>query len=320
MFRTDITQDTLPQEPKEDFPTRLQRLFALSFYLGMAPFTYGVVRKKYSSFYENHFKQSSLLWSLLGLILFFSLAAILALSLIMKYYDGWAASPLAEGLLLSFLRKALLIWLVLWAFGVWQCLMGEKRPILISIGYLAQQRWIITVGNGFLLVVLGVCFGAMCFVIRTEHLLAKDVTHAKTFLLYDDLGFIPRPFFSLAMARMVSASSKKWGPGTAILLLTTRANLDHAFQYGDFIFVGSHGTSEGLLLKDGYYRPADVPEQARHKQPLFLYFASCDSEEQRQGWINTLAPKHIKTFKGFVPTLQHLWWLWTQGPHVLKNL
>ena len=156
--------------------------------------------------------------------------------------------------------------------------------------------------------------------VHANRLVTRDPAQGKVFMLYDDLGRFPRSLFSLAMYRLSLASVYTWGPESAVLLPLGADTIDIAVKQGIFVFIGSHGTARGLLLNGRYYRPEDVPGREAGKGPKYVYLASCDSGAQRTAWEEAFRPAVVKTYDRLTPTLEHLWWLWSEGPEILRRL
>ncbi|OQB32153.1 MAG: hypothetical protein BWY09_02886 [Candidatus Hydrogenedentes bacterium ADurb.Bin179] len=295
------------------------RLLALLLYFGFAPLAWGPRHQAVSFYWKNHLKQALILWALLGLLTFLVLVSVVVLSVLLVYYRNAVDTQRIEFWILSLTRKALLVWGVFWLYGVWRCLRGSSAPIPI-VGMLFRYNALRMTGRVFISLFFVAFLLAVAGTVRAEQLLTQETAAAKTYLLYDDLGFLPRPLFSLAMYRIAQASHRRWGPGSAVLQALKKETLDDAFQNGTFVFVGSHGTAAGLLLDGQYYRPADVLRREGHTPLRYVYLASCDSGAQRAAWESALAPATVKTYDRLTPTLEHLWWLWTEGPAVVRDL
>jgi hypothetical protein len=309
----DYPQDTVGNKPEV-----AQRFLALSLYLGFAPSVW-FCRKRFSSSYlNNHYGQSMALWGLLGTMTASLIFMVLVLSILMIRYQEWMESQTVEVWIISFGRKCLLVWLVFWLYSVWRCLRG----IAVLVPYLAvlsMSFWFHRAGVACASLFFVAVTALVPLTIQADQLVVNHPDHGKIYMLYDDLGIFPRGLFSVAMYRLAYEGQKKWGYGSAVLLPLDRDGINHALSTGIFVFVGSHGTAQGLLLRDGYYRPADVPENSG-KDLAYVYLAGCDSGVQREAWEEALHPAKVKTYDRLTPTLEHLWWLWTEGPGIVRNL
>ena len=64
-------------------------------------------------------------------------------------------------------------------------------------------------------------------------------------------------------------------------------------------------------------RRAGLPGSGRLR---FVYLAGCDSGILREAWEKALAPARVVTQDHLASTLQHVWWLWRDGPRVIRDL
>ena len=117
------------------------------------------------------------------------------------YYRNAVDTHRIEFWILSLTRKALLVWGVFWLYGVWRCLRGSSAPIPI-VGMLFRYNALRMTGRVFISLFFVAFLLAVAGTVRAEQLLTQETAAAKTYLLYDDLGFLPRPLFSLAMYRI----------------------------------------------------------------------------------------------------------------------
>ncbi len=300
-------------------PGGLLRFLAFCLYVGFAPVAWCNSGTRGSAFWRTHAKQALTLWAFHALAGLFLLLSVLALSVLMVYHREWLDSRIVEVWILSIGRKYILVWGVFWLYGLWRCLRGSviALPFLGHASRCRVFRWVgmVSVSMFFFAGLL-----AALLMIQGERMTTQDVSRGKAFLLYDDLGIFPRPLFSLAMYRLSRESVRRWGPDSAVLLPLTRESVNLAATKGMFVFVGSHGTASGLLLEGKYYRPEDVPRPMEGTELMYVYLASCDSGAQREAWEKAFAPAIVKTYDRLTPTLEHLWWLWTEGPALLRDL
>jgi len=318
--REQLASSDIAKRPPEEAakPDARLRILALCLYLGLAPVAWIRCRVPGSPYWKTHLRQSLTLWAFLGVTGILLLLTVLALSISMVYQRESVDARDIELVILSVGRKSILVWCVFWFYCVWRCLRGSAEFVPF-LRYFSQRSFFYRAGMFFvtLFFVAGLLTGSST--LRAESLVTQDASRARTFMLYDDLGLFPRPLFSLAMYRLARESVRRWGPGSAVMLPLTREAINLASHKGVFVFIGSHGTSQGLLLDGTLYRPEDVPRHAGSGL-RYVYLASCDSGAQRDAWEEAFAPATVKTYDRLVPTLEHLWWLWTEGPALLRNL
>lgn len=295
-----------------------RRFAALCLYCGMAPAAW-FLRGKHTPVYDQtHRRQAVALWGVLGILFAIFFLLVVSYSFLMIRDRSWATRS-TEVWILSIGRKSLLVWAVFWLFAVWRSLRGSSCPIPY-LAWFSRRLYFRYLGGG----VMGVSFLSALllvpFSLYADHQTVDETSRGKVFLLYDDQGRFPRPLFSLAMYRMIHASNRRWGAGSAVLLPLTRDNISLALDMGTLVFIGSHGTAKGLLLRDGYYRPEDVSPRKAGNGPRYVYLAGCDSGAQRDAWEQAFRPADVKSYDRMTPTLEHLFWLWSAGPRLVRDL
>ena len=87
-----------------------------------------------------------------------------------------------------------------------------------------------------------------------------------------------------------------------------------------FIYLGTHGTGRGLMLKEGWFTPKDLEAVAINPDLRFVYMSGCDSGQQRDGWVAAFAPAEVITYDRLSAVLEHAWWLWFRGPDKLREI
>lgn len=295
------------------------RFLVFGLYFGLAPLACFVPQTDTPGFSTTHRRQAFTLWAVLGFICAVFLGLVLGLSVLMVHDRTWAESRAAEVWILSFGRKCLLAWGVFWLYALWRCLRGSAVPVPF-LATLSRSRFLHASGLAFSMLCFCMIVVLAPLTVHANRLVTRDPARGKVFMLYDDLGRFPRSLFSLAMYRLSLASIHTWGPESAVLLPLGADTIDIAVKQGIFVFIGSHGTARGLLLNGRYYRPEDVPGREAGKGPKYVYLASCDSGAQRTAWEEAFRPAVVKTYDRLTPTLEHLWWLWSEGPEILRGL
>jgi len=312
------TESTILFNEVEVKPAGGVRFLVVCLYIGLAPVVCIDRKMRGSAYWKTHVTQALNLWALLGITGIFLTLSVLALSVLMVYHRELLDARTGEVWILSLGRKCLLVWSVFWLYSVWRCLWGSSKAVPF-LGILARYPFLHRIGIVTVSFLFCVVLLTVPMTLNAECLASQDPSRGKTFMLYDDLGMFPRPLFSLAMYRLSRESVRRWGPGTAVLLPLNRDTLNLAVQHGTFVFVGSHGTAAGLLLSGEMYRPEDVPQKS-NSSLRYVYLASCDSGAQRKAWEEAFSPATVQTYDRLTPTLEHLWWLWTKGPALLREL
>ncbi|HQL96443.1 MAG TPA: hypothetical protein PL005_17355, partial [Candidatus Hydrogenedentes bacterium] len=239
-------------------------------------------------------------------------AVVLGLSWMMAAYPELYNRHSWEGTTLSVFRKLLIVWGVLWAYGVLSALRGGASAIPWT-ERLSSLRAVSAVGlaGAWGLWALLLCMAACAAAV--EVLAPRSVQRAPATVLYENLrGQVPR--------RQQGAARMKWGPGGVAFQPLTLDSLKQGAAESEFLFVGSHGTEDGLLLSTGPVTPEALQDVDRSGRLRFVYLAGCDSAALRDGWEKALAPANVVTQDHLASTLQHVWWLWRQGPRVIRGL
>ena len=297
-----------------------ERALAVLCYLGFAPFLAGAVRRRGGAYLRTHLAQALMLAAALaGMVLLFA-AVVLGLSWMMAAYPELYNRHSWEGTTLSVFRKLLIVWGVLWAYGVLSALRGGASPIpwtdrLSSLRAVAAAGLAGAWGLWALLLCMAACAAAV------EMLAPRSVKNAPATVLYESLeGRIPRALLAPGYLPTLAAARMKWGPGGVAFQPLTLDSLKQGAAESEFLFVGSHGTEDGLLLSTGPVTPEALQDVDRSGRLRFVYLAGCDSGLLREAWEDALAPARVVTQDHLASTLQHIWWLWREGPKVIGEL
>lgn len=296
-----------------------RRFLAFFLYLGFAPAACFLHGKHATPYGRTHLRQALTLWGALGILVLLMLSIIVCYSVLVVRDRSWAETRSAEVWILSFGRKCFLVWSVFWLFGIWRCIRGSSHPVPY-LDWLSRRVCFRRFGSIIVSLFFVATLILVPFTLYADHLATSEPVNGQVFLLYDDLDIFPRSVFSLAMYRMIHATRNRWGPDSAVLLPLTRGNIHLSLATGKIVFIGSHGTSKGLLLRDGYYRPQDVAIRNGGEGPLYVYLAGCDSGTQREAWERAFSPATVKSYDRMTPTLEHLLWLWFAGPRLVQEL
>ncbi|HRZ84427.1 MAG TPA: hypothetical protein P5069_18390, partial [Candidatus Hydrogenedentes bacterium] len=310
-------------DKEQDVPGRAtpgERALAVLCYLGVAPFLAGMVRRRGGPCLRTHRTQALMLAAVLAVTVLLFAAVVLGLSWMMAAHPDLYNRHSWEGTTLSVFRKLLIVWGVLWAYGVLSALRGGAAPIPWTERF-SSLRAVSVVGLvgawslWALLLSMAACAAAV------EMLAPRSVKSASATVLYENLeGRIPRALLAPGYLPTLAAARMKWGPGGVAFQPLTLDSLKQGAAESEFLFVGSHGTEDGLLLSTGPVTPEALQDVDRSGRLRFVYLAGCDSAALRDGWEKALAPANVVTQDHLASTLQHVWWLWRQGPGVIRGL
>ncbi|HDP34683.1 MAG TPA: hypothetical protein ENN29_06180 [Candidatus Hydrogenedentes bacterium] len=296
-----------------------ERVAALCCYAGLLPNPLLWRNRDVSQFSLVHRNQALTLYAFLGLILAVFILLLLALSYGMVYHRDLVEPLPTEVWLLSFGRKLLIVWIVFWGYAALKAALGSSRPVPY-IAWMTQRKFLHRLGRGFLCFAWLVLFVAISLTALAELKVTDEIARGKVFMVYEDLNRFPRFLFSLAMYRMACAGVARYGPGSAVLLPIDADTIQTAVRQGVVVIIASHGTANGLLLRDGYFTPSDIPAPGENPSLRFVYLAGCDSGAHRAAWEKAFHPATVKTYDRLTPVVEHLWWFWTQGPRIIREV
>lgn len=310
--------DTQASMPGVGFPKRTDRAAAVSAYFGLSPFLTPWLQERRDSMAAHHARQSDALFLLLFAVVLLFAATVAVLSVVMLRWRAVYDAGHYEAWTLSIFRKLLIAWAVFWVYGVGLALFGSRAEIP-WIGGLGRWRGAIAVRVAQVLVWCLTLAGA-ALAARASALAPESTSPASACFLYEDVdGRYPRGLFALGYYPAIEAAHGRWGDRVALRRLT-RENLLKAAGEAEFLFIGSHGMTEGILLQSGFVRPADVRASGAHPQLRYVYLAGCDSGALKQEWEEAFAPARVVTQAGLTPLLQHVGWLWCEAPKTIRGM
>jgi hypothetical protein len=295
------------------------RARAAGFYLGSLPFYAFHPGRRSDTFSKFHYGQAaSLILALAGLAFTLLITALVLSYLLVHHRDFYEGYQL-ERYSLGIIRKLFLAWAVFWGFGLCLAATGSTRPMPL----LHRIAWRPAIWRAACVVLIG-CYGTIGILVpiafHGETMAPVDHTTGTVQLLYEDNGIFPRWLFLLAFYPMTSRATALWGDGSVAIQRFDRESAARAFAEANIIYLGTHGTEKGLMLKDGWLRPGDLEDITVNPALRFVYLSGCDSGQQRDGWLSALSPAEVVTYDRLSAVLEHVWWLWFRGPEKLKTL
>jgi len=298
----------------ENSPIPLQhRMLASLAYLGLAP--YLLLRRKNASgtFLPFQIRQALGVFALLGLVAVVGAVCVAIISYVMVYHRELFDAHPVEAYLLSFLRKLFLCWLVVWGFGTVLAAAGSWR-IMPLVWRLANRDRLIRM-TAVLLIAIQALTGFAILLSLHGHLLTRqDSSPAQVYFLYEDVDTFPRWFFVLGFYPIALAAHRCFGPGEVIVEQLNRDSIVRAIEAGAFVFIGSHGTRQGLMVPEGYFEAHEVQDLRVSDQLRFVYLTGCD---QKTAWVDAFSPAQVVTYDRLTAVVEHIWWMWRHGPRVV---
>ncbi len=259
------------------------------------------------------------LFSMLLFILMAFVLAVLALSYVMLQYRSFYDLIHPEPHTLNITRKLILCWVVFWGFAAILALRGSVSEMPL-VAFLSKRRRLIPITAAAWIVVYTTLLALLPLSLHAASLTRQDEAPGTVYLLYEDIDRFPRWLFTLGFYRISLAATERWGHGQVVALRLTQDSLKRALREGRFVFIGSHGMKEGLLLKSGFVLPKDIRKWGVNPKLRFVYLTSCDSGTQKEAWEAAFAPAKVVTYGRLTALLEHIWWLWFKGPDIIRSL
>ena len=295
------------------------RLLASAFYLGLAPFLRRASVARRTSFVRQHHAQALVAFATLGtLLLLASLCVAIDAYLLVYHREIHESGPVKFfGGLAPFVAG--LVVLYAWAPGLFYAVRGRNRNIA-GISWLCGRSKVVAMGRvtGVSVFLLGLFLTATA--LHASTLARQRGMPGKAYMLYDDLGIVPRWIFDLGFYRMSLAATQRWGPGSVVVDLLTPESFVEALRHGRVVFVASHGINGDIHTPTFSISPWDGLAHTVNPDIRLVYFAACDAGTKAAAWNRVLAPASVVTFNRLSAIVEHIWWLWTTGPREIRSM
>ncbi len=231
-----------------------------------------------------------------------------------------------------FIFLTVYIWLGLYLYGFMVCLF-QLHWRLPGISWMIRspliKRSAITLGfisQLVLIVIIGSC-------IHAASLTRSQPEKAKVYLLYQTeiptfLGVIPTPgwIVNLGFLPIAEQATARWGEGAVSVQPMSTATIAEALQNGKLVFFASHGgglagsIAISTMPYDIFYASV-VPLYGGTSEDLQLvYITACGGGSRQQEWDQYLAPARVIAYDRTSFEIEHLLWLWFDGPNTVKEL
>lgn len=301
-------------------PAWSARLRALLYYAGLAPLTWFRTKPPVQPFLEHHRRQALGIAVLgAGVTLFFLFAVFASSYSLVRFRTIYELLHL-ELWLLWFSRKLFLCWLVFWVYGAGLALVGSSSSLPIVWRIAKRKRWLSAMA-ATLLGCYALAAALAVFTAYAQTFVRSDAKPGQVYMVYEDARIFPRWIFVLGFYPIARASCATFGEGSAVLLPLSKENIARALEEGRFVFLGTHGGKEGILLDARYYLPpTEVGKLGGNPDLAFVYLTCCDSGVQKEAWERALAPAKVITYNRLTAVAEHIWWLWFRGPDTVRQL
>lgn len=299
-------------------PTAKEKAYAISLYLGLAPLLSRSRSGSPGSFLRYHQCNALAVFGLFLAIIFLGvLGSVLYTYWLIYHFSSYQALH-AEFLGRSLLAILLAICSFIWLLSVNHARSGQMKPVPLASRMCHNETALKTIRIGVL--------GAYCFAvsiaaisIHASSLTRRIGKPARAYMLYDDMGGVPRWVFCLGYYRIALAAFDRWGSGSVVVDELSHDSLTHAVEHGDFVFVASHGLDGYVLYGNVAIQPDDELAALAGPRLRMVYLTACDAGKNAQ-WKSMLAPSKVRVFDRPSAVVEHIAWLWLWGPSEFKDL
>lgn len=240
-------------------------------------------------------------------------------SLIIRFFRSFALKIPLE---ISFyiFGVLLLICLAIGIEGIIAALFGYSPKLKVFSSYTTnrfRRRLSITITAIHQLIIIVVIIMAM----HSNFIVGDEKQEANIYMLYDDMGYIPRWVFTLGFYPEALAAKKSLGINRVVVAPLTRDLLDEALSKGKLIFIASHGAEGFIMLQEGVvFWPNNIDTNRISIDLQYVYLAGCDTGLLHNEWQEVLGPVEIKTFDRLSTVIEHVKWLLIDGPKIIHSL
>ena len=149
---------------------------------------------------------------------------------------------------------------------------------------------------------------------------------ARVYMLYDDMGFVPRWVLTLGFYRIAKVVNSKFEKNSVAVLPISKVSLDEALKNGEFVFISVHVAQEygnfGFFNEDRtkkyVYGPQEITKIGIGSNLKYVYLAQCFGGRKKEQWEGVFNPAQvIKTFYSISLFPPHIEWLWFKIPKLL---
>lgn len=215
---------------------------------------------------------------------------------------------------------------VLWITSLVILFTQSQRQIPILTSIVKREKLIIF---SFLWnIVLIISFLLMIFFVRDSIKLVENPKNpARFYLIYDDMGFMPRWVLTLGFYRIARVVNSKIGAGNVVVLAISKETLKEALHNGEFVFIAVHGKASGDFVfynkerTEFYtYAPKNISQIGIGDNLKNIYLANCHGGRKKEQWRDVFYPVNVlKFFSNISPFSAHIYWLWYKIPNLLDH-
>jgi hypothetical protein len=214
---------------------------------------------------------------------------------------------------------AAIAWLFLWIISLKRAIGGSTRRLFL-VSRLAHSKRVLWLSRlGCACLYSGAILTA-AVAIHAVSLTRVGGEPAHAYMLYDDMGVVPRWVFNLGFYRVALAANNRWGERSVVVAPLTRRSFADAIRYGDLVFVASHGFEGSLVYSGVPIEPVDELAEVVGPHLRRVYLTACDGGLQAAQWEKVLAPARVTTFARLSAVAEHIYWLWIDAPTEITEM
>jgi len=296
------------------------RLLDISLYLGGGPVYWLYGKRVHRDLEDNsHYRQ------VLGINILLSVSTIIFLicfilqSIIIRFFRSIASKMPLE---ISFYiwGVLLVVILIIGIEGIIAALFGHD-PKLKIYSYVEDNHFRKKQSTTVMIIHQLIIIAVIILAIHSNFI-ASDETHkADIYMLYDDMGYIPRWVFTLGFYPESLSANKSLGPDSVVVAPLTPNTLSEALSTSKLIFIASHGAEGYIVLSDGeVFWPNNIDTNKIGADLQYVYLAGCDTGLLHDEWKASLGNTEIKTFNRLSTVAEHMKWLLIDGPKIIRAL
>ncbi|PKM65841.1 MAG: hypothetical protein CVU95_13645 [Firmicutes bacterium HGW-Firmicutes-2] len=292
-----------------------EKLLDISYYVGFIPIDWLVDLISHNKRKKSHHYFQALAINFLLFCSFVIFLMSFGIHTFIIYFHRNLALTIPIEISFYILGCLLIICLVIWLEGIVSAIIGHTPRISLFPSLMRTRFLTVLTGFNHIVVIL-----IIVVAIHASSIAQNEVEEAEIFLLYDDMGYIPRWVFALGFYCDSMVASNRFGDYSVAIVPLNNTTIDYALENGRFIFVSSHGADGYILLQDNiFYGPEDVNDNISPSLQ-YVYLSGCDTGLKHEEWENALSPAYVKTFDRLSTTLEHFYWLIAEGPKVIHSL
>lgn len=297
-----------------------EKILNISFYLGSIPFywVHNIIHHRESR-REYHYLQAIAL----NLLFFYSLIVFVGCFIIhnlLFYFNLSIALKIPMELSFYILGVLIFVCFFLWLEGIIAAIIGYAPKIPLYLHVISKTPRIKC--SVFLITIRHILVILIVFLmIHSSVITQLEVEEAEIYMLYDDMGYIPRAVFTSGFYLESLAARNRWGCNSVAIVPLTKDTMNYALSNGRLVYIASHGANGCIQLQGGeLYWPHNLEGTHLSSTLQYVYLSGCETGLLHDEWENALKPAHVKTFDRLSATMEHVYWLIVEGPEVINSL